>query len=88
MHKYFGEILIEKGKLTKEQVQKALTLQKDNPERKMGEILVTLNYIKYDDIIDTIKKQYKSSGNTPLGIDKWLEQNEIDKIINSAKDNE
>ncbi len=88
MHKYFGEILIEKGKLTKEQVQKALTLQKDNPERKMGEILVTLNYIEYDDIIDTIKKQYKISDSTPPGIDKWLEQDEIDKIINSAKDNE
>jgi len=83
MHKYFGEILVKYGKLTDKQVKEALKLQKDNPDRKLGEILVTLNFIKYDDIIDTLKKQYKSSGTTPPGIDKWLGQDQIDKIINS-----
>ncbi len=85
MHKLFGEILIEKGKITKEQLNKGLKLQKDNPERKLGEILVTMNYIKYIDIEDTLRKQYKSDGKQPEGIDKWLSQSEIDRIISQIK---
>ncbi len=80
-HKFFGEILKAKGKLTDEMIDNALKLQKDNPTRKLGEILVTLNYISYDDITDTITKQYKATGDTPEGLDKWLTQDEIDKII-------
>jgi phage-related tail protein len=79
--KMFGEILIKEGKITKEQLEHALKLQKDNPERKIGEILVTLNYITKEDIIETVKKQYEKSGKTPPDTEKWLSQNEIDKII-------
>ncbi len=83
MHKLFGEILIEEGKLTREQVDKGLALQKDNPDKKLGEILVTLNFLKYDDIIDTLMKQYKDVGELPEGVDNWLSQEEIDKIIDN-----
>lgn len=85
IHKYFGEILIQEGKINKEQLNKGLNLQKDNSDRKLGEILVTLNFIKYDDIIDTVKKQYKLNGATPSDIDKWLSQSEVDAIIKSMK---
>ncbi len=85
MHKLFGEILIDEGKLTREQVDSGLKLQKDNPDKKLGEILVTLNYIKYDDIIDTLMKQYNDLGEMPDGVDNWLTQDEIDKIIESVK---
>jgi type IV pilus assembly protein PilB len=85
MHKLFGEILVEAGKITKEQVEEGLKLQKYNPQRKLGEILVTLNYIKYEDIVETLKFQYKLNGKTPPGIEKWLSQEEIDRIINSVK---
>ncbi len=80
-HKFFGEILKEKGKLTDEMINEALKLQEDNPTRKLGEILVTLNYIKYDDITDTITNQYKETGTAPDGIEKWLSQDEVDRII-------
>ncbi len=85
MHKYFGQILVENGVLTENQVQEALKLQHDNNDRKLGEILVTLNFIKYDDIIATLKKQFKESGVTPPGIERWLDQGEVDKIIKSIK---
>jgi len=85
MHKLFGEILVEAGKITKEQVEEGLKLQKYNPQRKLGEILVTLNYIKYEDIVETLKLQYKLNGKIPPGIEKWLSQEEIDRIINSVK---
>jgi len=80
-HKYFGEILKEEGKITDEMIQKALELQKDNPTRKLGEILVTLNYITYDDITDTLLKQYESKGEPPQDLEEWLSQEEIDKIL-------
>ncbi len=87
-HKFFGEILKAKGKLTDEMINNALKLQKDNPTRKLGEILVTLNYISYDDITDTITRQYEATGDTPRGLDKWLTQDEIDNIIKKmTKDN-
>ncbi len=80
-HKFFGEILKEKGKLTEEMIKKALELQRDNPGRKLGEILVTLEFIKYDDITDTLRKQYASTGETPEGLEDWLGQDEIDEIV-------
>ncbi|MDD5066207.1 MAG: hypothetical protein PHF84_04105 [bacterium] len=85
MHKYFGELLIEEKKLSRKQVKEGLKLQKDNPERKLGEILVTLNYIRYEDIIGTLKKQFQMNGVPPVGVEKWLSQEEIDSIIKSIK---
>ena len=41
----FGELLISRGVITNDQLESALALQKDNPERKIGEILVTLGAI-------------------------------------------
>ena len=81
--KFFGEILIEEEMLTREKIDEGLKLQKDNPSRKLGEILVTLGYIEYEDITSVLKTQYKSTGNKPHGIGKWLSQEEIDKIIDS-----
>jgi len=85
MHKLFGEILIEEGKITDEQLKEGLKLQKDNPDRKLGEILVTLNYIKYEDITEALKKQYEHNGKTPPDVEKWLSQEEVDKIISQIK---
>ncbi|MBN1899617.1 MAG: hypothetical protein JW827_12650 [Spirochaetes bacterium] len=85
MHKLFGEILVEKGKITQEQLDEGLQLQRDNPERKLGEILVTLNHLKYEDISSVLKEQYKEKGKTPPEVEKWLSQEEIDRIISEAK---
>ena len=85
MHKLFGEILIEKGKINEEQLNQALQLQKDNPERKIGEILVTLNYITFTDIKETLKVQYKLNGKMPPDIEEWLTQEEIDKLLKEIK---
>jgi len=80
-HKRFGEILKKQGKLTGKMIKNALKLQKDNPSRKLGEILITLNYITFDDITDTLRKQYATTGETPEGLDDWLSQEQIDSIV-------
>jgi hypothetical protein len=80
-HKFFGEILIEEGKLTQKNLDNALALQKDNPTRKLGEILVTLEFIKFEDITDTLLAQYQETGETPEDASKWLSQDEIDGIL-------
>lgn len=38
--KRIGELLLEDGIITKEQLAKVLEIQKDNPGRKFGEILI------------------------------------------------
>lgn len=85
MHKLFGEIPMEEGKITHQQLEEGLKLQRDNPERKLGEILVTLNYIKYEDIVETLIKQYKADGKPPPGVEEWLSQEEVDRLIASIK---
>ncbi len=46
--KNIGEILVAQGKVTEEQIDEALAIQKTDP-RSMGKILISLGYIKDDD---------------------------------------
>lgn len=53
-----GEILVEAGEITTEQLQEALEFQKENGGL-LGEILVGLGYIQDDDIKKHLKDQWK-----------------------------
>ncbi len=48
--KLIGQVLIEKGLITNEQLNEALKYQKDNPGKRVGEILVELGYITYEQL--------------------------------------
>jgi len=52
-----GDILIEKGLVTDEQVLTALSLQKTN-KRKLGMILVGLGYLTEEEIIQTLSEKF------------------------------
>lgn len=54
--KKLGEILVESKLITKEQLQKALILQK-NSGKKLGEILESEGYLKEDDILEVLEFQ-------------------------------
>ena len=47
-----GEILLEADVLTKRQLNKALAMQTAGDSRKLGEILVELDYINIDDLTE------------------------------------
>ncbi len=52
-----GDILVEKGLLTREQIETALSLQKVN-RRKLGSILVSLGYLTEEEITLTLSEKF------------------------------
>ena len=55
--KQLGELLMERGLISKQQLDEALALQKDNGGL-IGEILVDLGFAKEEDIAKTLTAQY------------------------------
>ena len=51
-----GDVLIEKGLITQEQLEKALSEQKEKGTL-LGETLVNLGYVSQDNIIDILTEQ-------------------------------
>lgn len=49
--KPIGEILIEKGLLTKEQLDEGLALQKRQSGKKIGAVLVSLGFVSMKDVL-------------------------------------
>ena len=54
--KKIGEILVEKGKVEKTDVERALILQSDNGQ-KLGKLLLSLGYIAEKDLIEALVEQ-------------------------------
>jgi type IV pilus assembly protein PilB len=57
INKQLGELLIERGSLTQEQLDKALVVQKEKGGL-IGEVLVELNLVKEEDITRALTAQY------------------------------
>ncbi len=57
MAKKLGDLLVESGLITKEQLQEALEVQKQDNER-LGTILVKLGYLTEEEITSFLSKQY------------------------------
>lgn len=56
--KQIGEILVEKGLVTKVQVAEALSRQQNHqPEEKIGEILVEMGYVTMTDVVQAYAEQ-------------------------------
>ncbi len=61
--KKLGMILVEDGSIKDSDVQKALSLQKENPEHQLlGVILMKMNLITKEDLSAALNKQIESSG--------------------------
>lgn len=59
MAKPIGEILIEQGSITKEQLEKALDQQKSNKtKRRLGEVLIDMGVIAESDIVIALSTQF------------------------------
>ncbi len=55
--KKLGEILLEEGKITKNQLEEAIKIQEETKER-LGEIFIKLRYVTEEDIVFCIASQY------------------------------
>src|SRR5215211_8056490 len=53
-----GEILISGGKISREQLEMALTLQRDD-NRKLGEILLSLGFVTAEDLAQALAQHLK-----------------------------
>ncbi|MBN2434834.1 MAG: hypothetical protein JXK07_06160 [Spirochaetes bacterium] len=83
-----GEFLLENGLINSDQLDEALLLQKDNPDRVIGEILVTMGVFSKEELIMAMEMYMVSTGFDLNFIDEWLDQDEIDLLsekINKQK---
>jgi two-component system, chemotaxis family, sensor kinase CheA len=60
-NKYLGEILVEKGTISQDDLFNALEVQKTVQEKKIGEILVEQNKSEPKDVLDALREQKKSA---------------------------
>jgi hypothetical protein len=58
----FGEELIAQGLINSEQLEESLKIQKQFPDKKLGEIMIEMKYINIDQMIAVVKKQLNDAG--------------------------
>ena len=63
LHKRLGKLLLERGTINEEQLNKALELQKKQQEqgsrwKLIGEILIELGYASEEEVINSVTTQY------------------------------
>lgn len=74
-----GEFLVENGIVSESQLNEALGIQKDNSDRLIGEILVTIGALSKEELIMSMEMFFMLTGYNPR-INEWLDQEEIDMI--------
>jgi hypothetical protein len=81
-----GQFLLDQGIINSKQLNEALLLQRDNTDRLIGEILVTLGAISKEDLIMAMEMFLMTTGEVPNHVEEWLDQDEIDLIMNKMHD--
>lgn len=81
----FGELLVEDGVITQDQLNNALDLQKDNPKVPIGEIFLTQGVLTREQLLAYIEKMIFTTGVIPDMAIEMLDQEEIDKIMRNAE---
>lgn len=76
-----GEFFIENNFIDQSQLNDALDLQKDNPGRRIGEILVTLGALTKEDLVMAVEMYMIRTDSDDMGIEEWLDQDEIDLMM-------
>lgn len=81
----FGEYLIAQNTIDAQQLKEALLMQEDNPQLKLGEILVAEGFLKNQELIDLIESFVKETGEVVAEVTEWLSQDEADALIAKLK---
>jgi two-component system chemotaxis sensor kinase CheA len=78
--KLLGEMLVSEGKLTEADIEKALNIQKKEPEKKLGEILVEHEKIKAKAVVSTLREQKKTDGASDM-LQVKVDTKKLDSIV-------
>ena len=81
----FGEYLVQLKALSKDQLKEALALQVDNNNLKLGQILVSMNLLDKESFHHYLDKYVHDTGYEISEIPKWLNQDEVDELLDSLK---
>jgi hypothetical protein len=81
-----GEFLLKNRIITQDQLDEALAMQKDNPERLIGEILVTQGVLTKEDLVMALEMYLMVTGSDVKHVDEWLDQEEVDMIMDRIAD--
>lgn len=81
-----GEFLVKNGIITREQLDESLVMQRDNPERLIGEILVTQGALGKEDLIMAMEAYIMTTNPGEIHVDQWLDQEEIDMLMEKMKE--
>ena len=76
-----GNFFVENNIINQAQLDEALELQTFNKERRLGEILVTMGHISREKLIMSLEMYIMTTDSDKIGINEWLDQDEIDIII-------
>lgn len=84
--KRVGEFLLDNQIITRAQLDEAVEMQKDNPGRLIGEILVTLGALSKEQLVMAMEMYLMQTEDLPSHVDEWLDQDEVDMIIKKLQD--
>jgi type IV pilus assembly protein PilB len=85
--KKVGEFLVENGIISRDQLNEALELQRYNAGRILGEILVTQGVLSKEELIMAMEMYMMLTGVDTEHVDEWLDQEEIDLLMEKIKGN-
>lgn len=80
-----GEYLVEKGIITRAQLNSSLELQKFNKNTVVGELLVTEGSLTKEDLVMAMEMYMIETNAMPEHVDEWLDQDEIDALIEKLR---
>ncbi|MEW6053642.1 MAG: polysaccharide biosynthesis protein [Nitrospirota bacterium] len=80
-----GQILVKANLVTEQQVQEALSLQK-NEGGRLGAKLVKLGYITEEKLVSLLNKHYGISHITPISLEDLLQREPVDTNITSLRE--
>ena len=81
-----GAFLVANGIISQEQLNEALELQRYNKDRIIGEILVTQGVLTKEELIMAMEMYMMVTGVDSTHVDEWLDQDEVDLLIDKIKD--
>ncbi len=75
-----GEYFIEKEYITQEDLDKALALQKQNRDMRLGDLLVKSGALQKDEL-EKYVVEFMNIDSGEANLDEWLTQDQVDALV-------
>ncbi len=77
-----GQILVQSGRTTEDQVESALNQQRCGDPRRLGEIMVAHGYLQPDDVLDALQTQKEIHSSALSSNSIRVDVGQLDKLMN------